>query len=67
METDMDTEYKAAHDKFLAAGAAFRVVQEAYRAKEIGDDAFLAGRALFIAADKEFDVAEAAFDARVSA
>lgn len=57
--------YDAALAKTLAASAAFRKVQAAYRAREIGDEEFLAGRAIYLAASKEFDEAEAVFDAAV--
>lgn len=48
------TEYKIAYDKFIAASAQFRVVQAAYRAREIDDAEFLAARAAFVAADEAF-------------
>lgn len=53
----MDKEYKAALDKANAASAAFRQIQQAYRSRKIGDAEFLAGRAEYDAACKEFDAA----------
>lgn len=43
----MEKEYENARAKFLAVSAKFRVAQTAYRAREIGDEEFLAARSAF--------------------
>jgi hypothetical protein len=53
--------YDAALDTFRAASAKFRAVTAAYRALEIGDDEFLAAKAVFNAALAASDEAEAIY------
>ena len=53
--------YDAALARSREATKAFRVKQEAYRARTIGDEEFLKARADFDAAMKDFDAAEQAF------
>lgn len=48
--------YEAASQAHRVASQAFTLIQNAYRAQEIGDDEYLAGRAAF-------DLATAAYDA----
>jgi len=55
------TDYVTARDAFLAEGAKFREAQSAYQSREIGDDAFLAARASYLQAHKDYDVAEEEF------
>ena len=57
-------EYNTALDKFRAASAVYRQVQQDYRAKKIGDAEYMAGRKIFEAAEKEMDKAERDEDAR---
>jgi hypothetical protein len=59
--------YDAALVKSLAASKVFRAVQADYRARKIGDAEYLAARAVYLDASKEFDAAEAAFDAAAGA
>ena len=53
-------DYQKAVDESNKAIKAFNKIQEAYRAQEIGDDEFLAGRKVYDAAMKKFDTAYAA-------
>jgi len=53
-------DYQKAMDESNKAIKAFNKIQEAYRAQEIGDDEFLAGRKVYDAAMKKFDEAYAA-------
>lgn len=53
-------EYGKALEDIRIAGAAFRQIQAAYRAKAIGDAEYLAGRAAYLTSSKAFDDAEAA-------
>jgi hypothetical protein len=56
-----EAEYDAAIDAARDASKAFTKVQKAYRAREIGDDEFLAGKKLFDESQKAFDAAERKF------
>ena len=51
-------QYNRALDGFRAASREFRLAQEQYRAKKIGDSQFLAARAEFNAASSLMDYAE---------
>jgi hypothetical protein len=59
--TENRKKYDASLEVFRAAARAFFEVQRAYRAREIGDDVFAAGRRAYIAAQEAADVAEAEF------
>lgn len=50
-------EYEDAIEIHNAAIAAFDIVRKAYRAREINDEEFRAGREIFDAATHEFDIA----------
>ena len=52
-------EYLAALNKHNAAIRKFEQAKLAYRARQIGDDAFLAAKAIYDAATAEFDAAYA--------
>ncbi len=56
----MSPAYEAALLESLAASKAFGQAQAAYRARHIGDEAFLAARAKWLAAEVVFDAAYAA-------
>jgi outer membrane protein TolC len=53
----MANEYKKALDAHNAAAQAFEKVRDAYRARVIGDDEFLAARAAYTKATEAFDAA----------
>ena len=53
----MVTEYEAALAKANEASRKFSAIQKAYRAREIGDAEFLAGKAEWNASTKAFDIA----------
>ena len=59
----MTNEYKVAHAKANEAFEVFDVVRNAYRARTIGDDEFLAAKAIYDASLADFDVAYAKEDA----
>ncbi len=52
-------EYKAALEVFRRESAAWREVQDNYRARKIGDDEFIAGMRKFRKANAEMDAVEA--------
>lgn len=58
-DIDGSAEYKAAYERFDKVSQMFRLAQKKYRALEIGDKAYLAARAVFERATKEFDAAYA--------
>ena len=60
----MSLEYKAAMEAFSAAAATFKGIQEAWRAHTIDDATYMAARAVFLAAERAFDAAEAEEDER---
>ena len=53
----MTKEYAAALAEHNAAQATFNAVTKAYRARQIGDDEYLAARAAYGRATKKFDEA----------
>ncbi len=53
--------YDASLEDFRVASRAFDKIRRAYRAEEIGDDEFLAGKAAFDEAMRVSDIAETAF------
>lgn len=53
----MSKNYENARIKVNAASAVFMAVQMKYRARTIGDDEFLAAKAVYNEAEKEFDAA----------
>lgn len=53
----MNNTYEAAMEKSGAAIRAFKAVQEAYRARKIGDAEYLAGRKAYESAMAEYDIA----------
>jgi len=53
--------YDKSLEEFRAASREFRLISEAYRAKTIGDEEYLKGRAIFNKAVEVADEAEAAF------
>ncbi len=50
-------EYEATSQAHREASAAFTIVQHAYRDLDIGDDEYLAGRAIFDTTTAAFDIA----------
>jgi len=56
-EVPPSKEYQKALDESNVAIKEFEKIQKAYRAQEIGDDEFLAGRKVYDAAMKKFDLA----------
>ena len=61
---NLSPEYIVALEKSREAGRVFGIIQKAYRAREIGDAEYLAGRAIYMASSAEFDVAYAKEEAR---
>ena len=59
LESAMSEEYKRAYEKSGKAIRKFHDVQKAYRAREIGDEEFLAARRAYDAAMVEYDIAYA--------
>jgi hypothetical protein len=55
----MTNKYKAAYEAHNAAISKFNAVRDAYRARKVGDSAFLAAKAEYEAATKLFDAAYA--------
>lgn len=52
---DLDTEYRTALDEVREATRKFRIAQQSYRARLIGDADFLASRDAYNAASLKFD------------
>lgn len=56
---DMSPEYKKALETVNEASRVFSRAQKAYRTREIGDEEFLAAKAIMAAAETAFDAAYA--------